>query len=142
MFRYAIMRFQMWHYYTSAHSRTRTQHSHLHARRARYVFAPVPYRGVRGVDVDTAGGFEGLRGLRVSPVLREAGKRPLLPQLNLFNLPNPLHADSTRRREYSPLSALDDSNSCVSGGNQPPEHDHEFPGGKFRCAPRFSEWYF
>lgn len=68
---------------------------------------------------------------------REAGKPPLLPQLNLFNLPNPLHADSARRREYSPLSALGDSNSCVSGGNQPREHDHNFPGEDL-AAPRDS----
>lgn len=71
------------------------------------VFGEVaPYREVWGVDVDMAAGFER------SP-LREAGKWSLLLRLNLFNLPNPLHADSTRER--NPLSAaLDYSNSCVT----------------------------
>lgn len=77
-----------------------------------------------------------------SPSARQAVKRPLLLRLNLFNLPNPLRADSARRREYSPLSALDDSNSCVTSGNQPREHDHEFPGGRFRYTPRGNGWYF
>jgi len=82
-----------------------------------------PYREVWGVDVDTATGFE-----RTPPVL-EAGKRSLLLRLNLFNLPNPLHADSARRREYSPLSAaFDYSNSCVTS---PQSVIAGYPEGKF-----------
>lgn len=98
--------------------------THMHAH-TRVVFTGVvPYREVWSVDVDRVA--RGLNG----PRCREAGNRPLLPRFNLFNLPNPLHADSARRRESNPLSAaLDDSNSCVTS---PQSAITCFPRGKIR----------
>jgi len=64
------------------------------------------------------------------PPVQKAAKRSLLLQLNLFNLPNPLHVDSARWRECSPLSvALEYSNSCVMR-YQSPERDHGLSRGK------------
>lgn len=108
---------------------------HTHTR-ASSVREAIPYREVWGVDVDTAAGVE-------RSCVREAGKRPLLLRLNLFNLPNPLHADFARWRERSPLSAaLNDSNSCVTSGNQPPEHDRGFPEGRFECTLRLGRYFY
>lgn len=108
--------------------------AHSHTSAASSSHEVVPYREVWGVDVDTAAGVE-------RSCVRKAGKRPLLLRLNLFNLPNLLHADFARRRERIPLStALDDSNSCVTSCNQSPEHDRGFPEGRFECTLRLG-WY-